>query len=104
MKELALGERQLRLRSEGGWSGQRVEVGSHVPYSIALIVLVLVVFATTVGTGFLSYDHPLMLSDNPVVQQGLRAEGLRYASTDTTMNLWIPLRRKPSHSQHDLLI
>ena len=62
--------------------------------TLAAAIAVFAVFATIVVAGFLSYGDPLMVSENPVVQKGLTAEGVAYAFSDTTMNLWHPLTWK----------
>lgn len=55
-----------------------------------LAVLVFAVFGQTAGHGFISYDDPYYLTENPVVLRGVTAEGLRWAFGISLGN-WHPL-------------
>lgn len=46
-----------------------------------LVGLVAIVFLQSVSNDFLGYDDPFYVTDNPIVQQGLTWEGLRWAFT-----------------------
>ena len=47
--------------------------------SLALVALVAVVFGQTLNHSFVRYDDPVYVTENPVVQRGLTAEGLKWA-------------------------
>ena len=63
---------------------------SSLALSVLLVALV-AVFGALNSASFLDYDDPLMVSGNEVVQKGITGEGIAYAFSDTTMNLWHPL-------------
>jgi len=56
-----------------------------------LALLVLAVYGQTLGFGFVSYDDPVYVVDNPWVQRGLTWEGLRWAFTTFFFSNWFPL-------------
>jgi Flp pilus assembly protein TadD len=56
----------------------------------ALAVAVAAVFAQVARFGFLTYDDPVYVSSNPLVQQGLSVEGFRWAFGIHESN-WHPL-------------
>jgi protein O-mannosyl-transferase len=56
-----------------------------------LIVLVLAVFGRTAWNGFIEFDDPDYVSQNPVIQRGLTAEGVKYAFTAVKPYYWEPL-------------
>jgi tetratricopeptide (TPR) repeat protein len=59
--------------------------------SVALAVLVVAVFGRTVTFGFVTYDDPLYVTENPMVQRGLDGEALRWAATAMAASNWHPL-------------
>lgn len=56
-----------------------------------LIGFVCVVFAPSIGGGFVHIDDPSYVTHNPVVQGGLTPDGIREAFTAETASLWLPL-------------
>jgi tetratricopeptide (TPR) repeat protein len=67
---------------------------SRVPWPglirLALLALSLAAFQGVLGNGFVNYDDPLFVTDNPHVQAGLTPEGLRW-SLENTFGFWHPL-------------
>ena len=59
--------------------------------SAALVVLVLAVFGRTAFNGFIEFDDPSYVTQNPVVQRGLSVEGVKYAFTTVEPYYWQPL-------------
>ena len=58
---------------------------------LALIVVTAAVFAEVRDGGFLTYDDDRYATRNPVVQQGLTQEGVRWAFTTTLASNWHPV-------------
>ncbi len=62
------------------------------PIALALLgVVSALVFGQAAGFNFADYDDPVIISQNAVVLEGLNLEGVRYAFTDISTNLWHPL-------------
>jgi hypothetical protein len=57
----------------------------------SLVVLVVAVFGTTAGYGFIAYDDPYYVTDNALVVQGLTWRGVKWALTTTDYFYWHPL-------------
>ena len=57
----------------------------------ALVALVVAVFGTTAGYGFIAFDDPYYVTDNPLVAQGLTRQGVAWALTTTDYFYWHPL-------------
>ncbi len=55
-----------------------------------LAVVTIAVFLPVLQCGFVNYDDPIYVSENPRVQQGLSVESVRWAFTFSFAN-WIPL-------------
>ncbi|MEW5736380.1 MAG: hypothetical protein AB1921_16155 [Thermodesulfobacteriota bacterium] len=60
---------------------------------VFLCVATLVIYGRTGGFSYINFDDTLFLGDNPVVQQGLTWQGVRYAFTRSVeaSNYYIPL-------------
>ncbi|HEX9641094.1 MAG TPA: tetratricopeptide repeat protein [Candidatus Krumholzibacteria bacterium] len=58
---------------------------------LVLLLLCLAAYWGVWNFGFVSYDDPDYLSQNPIVQQGLTASGLRWAWTTSHAANWHPL-------------
>lgn len=58
---------------------------------VALVLAAAVVFGRSVGFGFVDFDDPGTVSENPIVAQGLTFKGLGWAFTQTEVSSWIPL-------------
>jgi len=58
---------------------------------LLLVLLVLFPYAQTLGFGWLSYDDPQYVTENPHIAQGLTWDGLREAFTHGLNLLWIPV-------------
>ena len=58
---------------------------------IALLVLVFLVFMPALRYGYSIFDDHMYVSENPVVQAGLTLNGVIWAFTSATANLWHPL-------------
>jgi tetratricopeptide (TPR) repeat protein len=59
--------------------------------ALALLVLVLGVYAPVRHFAFVNYDDPIYVTGNAHVTSGLSAAGLRWAFTTTTDGNWFPL-------------
>ncbi|MEP2776133.1 MAG: tetratricopeptide repeat protein [Luteolibacter sp.] len=59
---------------------------------LALVVIVIVAFSASVKFGFINYDDPHYITENPHVNTGLSPANLKWALTSTgETNLWSPL-------------
>lgn len=59
---------------------------------VALLVVTAGLYARTLGYGFLEYDDPQRVRDNPIVREGLTVAGVRWAWTTTAhAPYWHPL-------------
>jgi tetratricopeptide (TPR) repeat protein len=58
-----------------------------------LVLLVGAFFAQTREFGFINYDTPAQVSDNPEVLDGLTAEGIGWAFSSGSTGNWIPITR-----------
>jgi len=56
-----------------------------------LALAVLAVFGQTSGFGFVNYDDPTSVYENPVVEKGLSAHAVGWAFTHAQVANWIPL-------------
>jgi tetratricopeptide (TPR) repeat protein len=57
-----------------------------------LVIIVIAAFAASVKFGFINYDDPLYITENPHVNTGLSLANLKWALTSTgDTNLWHPL-------------
>ena len=59
--------------------------------SAVLALVTLALYWNVVGHQFLNYDDPDYLTQNPMVQRGLTAEGVRWAFTVPVSSNWHPL-------------
>ena len=59
--------------------------------AVGLVLLTAVAYAPVFGADFVSYDDDKYVTANPMVQQGLGAEGVRWAFTSVHDANWIPL-------------
>ena len=67
-----------------------------------LVALTVIAYAPALGGDFLTYDDPKYVTENPVVQQGLGAAGLRWAFTGIHDANWIPLVWVSLMADHEL--
>src|SRR5437773_3074950 len=58
---------------------------------LALVAITWLVVGRTLGHDFVSYDDHLYIQDNPIVRNGLSAEGLVWAFTHSHASNWHPL-------------
>ncbi|MEN6407454.1 MAG: tetratricopeptide repeat protein [Thermoguttaceae bacterium] len=56
-----------------------------------LVLAVVVVFGRSVFWGFVNYDDPVNVYENPAISQGLSPTGLAWAMTTTHGHQWAPL-------------
>src|SRR4051812_47798695 len=57
-----------------------------------LVLLNAIVFGQTLAHGFVGYDDPMYVTDNPIVQRGLTWEGFRWAFVHgAEANYWTPI-------------
>jgi protein O-mannosyl-transferase len=71
----------------------------HLPVSaprplvlhLALALLTVATFLPVLGAGFVAFDDPLYVTDNPRVQAGLSGEGMAWALTAEVASNWHPL-------------
>ncbi|HEY6224094.1 MAG TPA: tetratricopeptide repeat protein, partial [Gemmatimonadales bacterium] len=80
----------MPVASEAGTPSGQLATGNW-QLALALFVLVLAIFGRTALNDFISYDDPVYVSANPVVQHGLTVEGVRYAFTEVQPYYWQPL-------------
>lgn len=66
-------------------SGQRLLLG------VLLTAAVLLVFGQVGGHGFVEFDDPDYVTENPYVRRGLTLDGVRWAFTTDHMGHWHPL-------------
>ena len=59
--------------------------------ALAVALLALAVFARTIENGFVHYDDPTYVTENPEVTAGLTGEGVRWAFTASHASNWHPL-------------
>ena len=59
--------------------------------SIFLVIITFAVFAPVRQNGFVNYDDPIYLTDNPAVQAGINAQTIGWAFTTGYANFWHPL-------------
>ncbi len=58
---------------------------------LGLIALVFSIYAQTLWHGFINFDDPLYVTENPVIQKGITWEGMKYAATTVCDENWHPL-------------
>jgi tetratricopeptide (TPR) repeat protein len=58
---------------------------------VALILLVLAIYGQTIRHGFVNFDDQLFVTDNPIIQQGITGEGVKYAATAVCDENWHPM-------------
>jgi cytochrome c-type biogenesis protein CcmH/NrfG len=56
-----------------------------------LVITTALTFARTLGNGFINYDDPIYISENPYVAEGLTPRTLHWALRDTQGNYWHPV-------------
>lgn len=59
--------------------------------ALSLIALLLLGMGGVTGLGFLGFDDPVYVTQNPAVLDGLSAEGLRWAAGTYHGSTWLPL-------------
>ena len=59
--------------------------------ALALFALTVLLFWPATGYDFINYDDDQYVSSNSIVQQGLTADGVRWAFTTVHLNWWLPL-------------
>jgi tetratricopeptide (TPR) repeat protein len=82
---------QLPVASEQPSPAQPATGNWQLLICAGLIVLSLLVFGRSYFNGFIDFDDPPYVSNNPVVQRGLTAEGVRYAFTSVRPYYFQPL-------------
>lgn len=63
----------------------------HILVSGFLIAITLAVYHPARNYGFINYDDPMYVTNNPVVQAGLSPNSVMQAFTDRSISLWTPL-------------
>ena len=63
----------------------------HLPILLLLTVVTAVVFGRVGSFEFLNFDDPYYVSQNPVVSQGLTAEGVKWVFSNSHYGNWHPL-------------
>jgi len=58
---------------------------------LVLVAAILLVYGRVLGHGFVAYDNPIYLTENPWVTSGLTLDGLRWAFTQSHASNWHPL-------------
>lgn len=59
--------------------------------ALALLLLVVVAYRGALDDGFVNYDDPDYVTENPVVRAGITRAGLRWAATAVVSDNWHPL-------------
>jgi Tfp pilus assembly protein PilF len=72
-----------------GWWGRPRRVAFAI--GLLLCVGVWLIFGRTLGFGFVDFDDPGNVSENPVVKAGLSPGGIVWAFTHPQVNSWVPL-------------
>ncbi len=70
--------------------GQNSLAGRILPWLI-IILLTTVVYWPIFHLGFVNYDDPLYVTDNPVVRSGITPRGISWAMTNLDSGNWHPL-------------
>ncbi|HYR22992.1 MAG TPA: tetratricopeptide repeat protein [Chthoniobacterales bacterium] len=58
---------------------------------VALVAITWMVFGQTLGHGFVNFDDPVYVSENPQIQAGLNWQNIRWAFTHIHSHNWHPL-------------
>ncbi len=58
---------------------------------LGLVAAIVLAYLRTLGNGFVAYDTPVYLTENPWVLRGLTPDGLRWAVTAVEASNWHPL-------------
>src|SRR5689334_19562998 len=64
---------------------------SHWLALLLLLAVTALIYAPTWGFGYIVYDDPWVLVENPNLHRGINRETLRWAFTDTEGNYWHPV-------------
>lgn len=81
------GVRQASVRERTGSGSSR----RRLWLALAIAALTFVVFSATLRNGFVSYDDPSQITDNPRLRAGVGAAGLGWAFTSFEFGNWHPL-------------
>ncbi len=63
---------------------------THAIIAASLIAAIVAVYGQTLRHDFINFDDPLFVTENPIVQQGITAESLRWSLSANAAN-WHPL-------------
>lgn len=79
--------------AESAQSKDRATLADRRPprLALALFALTFIVFLPVGENGFINFDTPEVLTENPLVNQGFTVEGVKRAFTEGQWNLWLPL-------------
>lgn len=64
---------------------------TRIVLTLVLLAITALVYAPVRDAGFINYDDPLYVQDNPHVQQGLTLDGITWAFTTDHASNWHPL-------------
>ena len=81
---------ELSRADLSGLSNREKRVGEGVLVAI-VVFLALIPFFQTIDFGFVNYDDPLHVSEQPGVLEGLNSNSVGWAAEATPGNLWHPL-------------
>ena len=79
------------MRKKRDSSGRKSSGGGVLWLSLGLILINIVVYSPLAGYGFVSYDDPQYVTDNPHVLAGLTWEGVKWAMVTQDASNWHPL-------------
>jgi len=94
--QASAGVRQERKKPQGSQQAQAVELPKPsarviAGLCVALAVVTIAIYAQTGGFKFVAYDDHDYVYQNPMVKEGLTAEGFRYAFDGFHCSNWHPL-------------
>jgi tetratricopeptide (TPR) repeat protein len=81
----------LRARLGTQWAVVRPGLGLKLAICLALVAITFAVFGQTLGHGFVNYDDPAYVSENPRIHEGLNWSSITWAFTHIHSNNWHPL-------------
>lgn len=82
---------EVRTHGERDWFARVAARKQELKIGLLIVVAASLVFGQTLGFAFLDYGDSATLTDNPVVQAGWTAVGLRYAFESYDTGAWQPV-------------
>src|SRR5579863_4351952 len=79
------------MAGESGAGAPAMRPAHRLLLGLGLLLLTMFAYLPSLQNGFVDYDDKQYITENPMVQAGWTAEGLRWAATATVAALWHPL-------------